>query len=109
MKRLAAALVAAFFVAQPVMANWLATPQCRSSDRVATILTQTYGETIQEADTRAFPDGGPVLFWVVWANEENGSWSLTFSNGPKTCLAAMGTNYSGQALDDLLIAPGELL
>lgn len=98
-----ATLLAAFIAVSPAQANWLDTPRCTNSVRANAVLNGTYGETIQEADTRSFPEGDPVLFWAVWANEDNGSWSLTFSNGPMTCLAAMGMNYSGQTLDDLLM------
>lgn len=46
------------------------------------------------------------VIWIMWLNTETGSWTLTGTQGPITCMFAGGRNgYAGQTIADYLIGP----
>lgn len=78
----------------------LAQPRCGPSIAVLQGLFNL-GETIHETQTRPAQDGSGDVQWVMWVNEATGSWTLTGTQGGRTCLFAgqMG-GYAGQAIAD---------
>lgn len=81
-----------------------AQPQCLPSISVLIALDRL-GEVEHEQMTTTAKDGSDVI-WIMWLNTETGSWTLTGTQGPITCMFAGGRNgYAGQTIADYLIGP----
>ena len=71
-------------------------PKCGPSLFILQQLSR-YGEVVHEQITR---DG---VDWIMWVNEETGTWTLTGTHDVVTCAFAWGKDYDGRAIKDLLL------
>ena len=74
-----------------------AAPTCKPSLEVLRLLQGVYGESVHET---LIHNGTQ---WIMWVNDETGSWTLTGTQGPMTCaFAGAEIGYRGQRIDDFL-------
>lgn len=71
-------------------------PKCGPSLFILQQLSR-YGEVVHERITR---DG---VDWIMWVNEETGTWTLTGTHGVVTCAFAWGKDYDGKVIKDFLL------
>lgn len=90
------AAAAAFFLLFPSPAR--AQSNCGPSFMILQILDR-YGETVQQTIEVEGNDGLPLQLHL-WVNPTTGSWTLTGTRGPVTCVFIdRASGYSGQRIE----------
>lgn len=97
------AFILAAVICAVLAAPLFAQPRCAPSIVVLQKLGEL-GEVVHESRVLPAADGSGPVQWMIWLNEETGSWTLTGTRGAVTCVfAGAMRGYSGQTIADFVL------